>query len=129
MDQDRIAAELDSRAAAGRPSVLVDVHSFTPVFHGAARPWHIGVLHGSDSRLAHILLDLMGGEGDVVVGDNQPYAVDRVNDYTIPVHGEQRGIPHVEFEIRQDLITTEAGQEAWAERLEGWLTTALERLP
>ena len=101
---------------------------FTPVFHGAARPWHIGVLHGADSRLAHILLDLMGGQDGLVVGDNEPYAVDSVNDYTIPVHGEQRGIPHVEFEIRQDLITTEAGQAKWAERLEGWLTTALARL-
>jgi len=126
--QDFITAHLDRRQEAGRPSVLIDIHSFTPVFHGKPRPWHIGVLHGADSRLAHILLDLMGGEGDMVVGDNQPYAVDGINDYTIPVHGEQRGIPHVELEIRQDLIISEAGQEAWAERLEGWLTGALERL-
>ena len=123
-----MAAELDSRNAAGRPSVLIDVHSFTPVFHGEARPWHIGVLHGSDFRLAHILLDLMVGEGDIPVGDNEPYAVDGVNDYTIPVHGEQRGIPHVEFEIRQDLIASAAGQEEWAERLATWLTKALDRL-
>lgn len=126
--QDRLTAELDSREAAGRPTVLVDVHSFTPVFHGEPRPWHIGVLHGADSRLAHILIDLMGGEVDMEIGDNQPYAVDRINDYTIPVHGERRGIPHVELEIRQNLITTEAGQAEWAERLDGWLTKALERL-
>jgi predicted N-formylglutamate amidohydrolase len=123
--QDRVVAALDSRDEAGQPSVLIDVHSFTPVFHGETRPWHIGVLHNEDSRLAHILLDLMD---DIPVGDNQPYEVDSVNDYTIPVHGEQRGIPHVEFEIRQDLITTAAGQEEWAERLEGWLTKALDRL-
>jgi predicted N-formylglutamate amidohydrolase len=28
-----------------------------------------------------------------------------------------RGLPHVEIEIRQDLIQEEAGQAAWAERL------------
>jgi Predicted N-formylglutamate amidohydrolase len=27
-----------------------------------------------------------------------------LTDYTIPVHGERRAIPHVEIEIRQDLI-------------------------
>jgi predicted N-formylglutamate amidohydrolase len=123
--QERMVDHLDSRDEAGQPSVLIDVHSFTPVFHGEARPWHIGVLHNEDSRLAHILLDLMD---DIPVGDNQPYEVDSVNDYTIPVHGEQRGIPHVEFEIRQDLITLAAGQEEWADRLESWLTKALDRL-
>jgi predicted N-formylglutamate amidohydrolase len=33
------------------------------------------------------------------------------------VHGERRGLPHVEIEIRQDLITQPAGQREWAERL------------
>jgi predicted N-formylglutamate amidohydrolase len=66
------------------------------------------------------------GEGDLVVGENQPYAVDDVNDYTIPVHGEQRGIPHVEIEVRQDLIADDANQRAWASRLERLLPQALE---
>jgi predicted N-formylglutamate amidohydrolase len=30
------------------------------------------------------------------------------------VHGEARGIPHVEIEIRQDLIVSDAGQRRWA---------------
>ena len=63
-----------------------------------------------------------------MVGDNQPYAADLDADYTIPVHGLGRGIVNIEIEIRQDLITTEAGQDDWAGRLAGWLTAALERL-
>jgi predicted N-formylglutamate amidohydrolase len=31
---------------------------------------------------------------------------------TIPVHGERRGLPHVEIEIRQDLIAHTSGQRA-----------------
>jgi predicted N-formylglutamate amidohydrolase len=63
-----------------------------------------------------------------VVGDNQPYAVSDATDYGIPVHGEQRGIAHVELEIRQDLIADAAGRDAWAERIAGWLADALPGL-
>jgi len=120
---------LDAREAAGRPGVLVTVHSFTPVFRGVSRPWHIGVLYNRDPRLATILLDMLRGEDDLIVGDNEPYYVSDATDYTIPTHGEARGIPHVEIEIRQDQITKAAGQTLWAGRLAGWLRRALERLP
>ena len=52
-----------------------------------------------------------------MVGDNQPYSVSSSSDYAVPVHGEGRGLVHVELEIRQDLIADAAGQHAWAERL------------
>ncbi len=113
----RIAAELDRRAAAGRPTLLVAMHSFTPEMAGQRRPWHAGVLYQRDPRLAHALLRALREEGDLVVGDNQPYAVSDATDYAIPVHAERRGLAHVELEIRQDLIADAAGQQAWAERL------------
>lgn len=84
---------------------------------GAARPWHCGVLYHRDARLAHALRDALQAEGDLVVGDNQPYSVSDSSDYAIPVHGEGRGLPHVELEIRQDLIADADGQAAWARRL------------
>ena len=56
-------------------------------------------------------------EGDLQVGDNQPYAITGNSDYTVPVHGEGRGLPHVEIEIRQDLIADAAAEAAWAARL------------
>jgi predicted N-formylglutamate amidohydrolase len=124
----RIVAELDRRRAEGRPTVLIAMHSFTPVFKGVARPWHIGVLYNRDPRFAHILRDLLKAEGDLTVGDNEPYFISDESDYGIPIHGERRGIPHVELEIRQDLIIDEAGQEAWAERLARLLPRAYETL-
>jgi predicted N-formylglutamate amidohydrolase len=48
--------------------------------------------------------------------------VSDATDYTIPRHGEARGLPHVEIEIRQDLVSDEAGQTEWAHRI----TRALE---
>ena len=122
---DRIVAELDRRRATGRPTVLIAMHSFTPVFKGVARPWHVGVLYNRDPRFARAVLELLRREGDLVVGDNQPYAISDDSDYGIPVHGELRGIPHVELEIRQDLIADAAGQQAWAARLARLLPAAL----
>nr|WP_272494227.1 N-formylglutamate amidohydrolase [Stenotrophomonas mori] len=113
----RIAAELDARREAGRPTLLVMMHSFTPAMNGMQRPWQAGVLYHQDTRFAHALLAALRAEGDLVVGDNEPYAVTRTSDYAVPVHGEDRGLVHVELEIRQDLIADAAGQEAWAERL------------
>jgi predicted N-formylglutamate amidohydrolase len=121
---DRIASELDRRREAGRPSILVAVHSFTPVFLGAARRWHVGVLYNRDARVAEPLLRLLKDEGDLVVGRNEPYAASELTDFSIVVHGERRNIPHVELEIRQDLIADEAGQTAWAERLARLLPAA-----
>ena len=104
--------------------MLVALHSFTPVFRGVSRPWHVGVLFNRDARLASPLLDLLRAEGDLVVGENEPYRVTDLADYTVPVHGERRGLPHVEIEIRQDLITEPAGQERWADRLARLLPAA-----
>jgi predicted N-formylglutamate amidohydrolase len=123
----RIAAELDRRASAGRPVVLVAMHSFTPSMAGNDRPWHAGVLYQRDARFAHALLEALRDEGDLVVGDNEPYRVSDATDYAIPVHAERRGLPHVELEIRQDLIADEAGQQAWAQRLARLFTALQDR--
>jgi predicted N-formylglutamate amidohydrolase len=117
----RIAEELNRRFEAKLPAILISVHSFTPVYLGSSRPWHIGMLYGRDARIAKILLDRIRSEGEWSVGDNEPYAVTPITDYAIPVHGEGRGIPNIGLEIRQDLIADEAGQSAWAERIARWL--------
>ena len=108
---------LDARKKAGTPTLLTSLHSFTPVYAGIPRPWQAGVLYNRYSTLAHRLRDLLAAPGDLVVGDNEPYSVNDDTDYTIPVHGEQRGLSHVAIEIRQDLIGDEGGQEYWADRL------------
>jgi predicted N-formylglutamate amidohydrolase len=123
-----ITALLDRRAASGRRAVLVAMHSFTPVFKGETRNVEIGVLYNRDVRLASIMLDLFRAEGDLTVGDNAPYAITDTSDYTVPTHGEARGLPHVEIEIRQDLIADPAGQDSWAARLARLLPLADARL-
>jgi predicted N-formylglutamate amidohydrolase len=120
----RIAALLDARVAARRRTVLVAMHSFTPVFKGESRSMQVGVLFNRDARLASALLALLRAEGDIEVGENAPYAVTDTSDYGVPVHGEKRGLPHVEIEIRQDLIEDAAGQAAWAARFARLLPAA-----
>jgi predicted N-formylglutamate amidohydrolase len=125
---DRIATELDRRREAARPTTLISVHSFTPVFKTVARLWHVGVLYNRDPRFAQILMELLHREEGLVLGDNEPYSVTDASDYTIPVHGEQRDLHHVALEIRQDLITDEAGQRKLAALFVRLLPQAYERL-
>jgi predicted N-formylglutamate amidohydrolase len=125
---DRIVAELDARKTTARPTILITVHSFTPVFKDESRPWHVGVLYNRDVRLARVLLAEFRAEGGLMVGDNQPYSVSDESDYAIPIYGERRSIPHVELEIRQDLLADESGQEAWAARLARALDRAKDQL-
>ncbi len=124
----RIAAELDRRQAAGAPAILIAMHSFTPVFAGFVRPWHAGLLYHRDSPFARALLPLLRADAALTVGDNEPYAVSEATDWTIPEHGERRGIPHVGIEIRQDLVAESDGQRQWAERLAPLLVAAAARL-
>jgi predicted N-formylglutamate amidohydrolase len=125
---DRIAQELDRRRESARPPILIGVHSFTPVFKSVERSWHVGVLYNRDARIARILLELLRREAGLIVGDNEPYSVSDDSDYTIPVHGEERGLHHVALEIRQDLIAEDAGQRKWAALLARLLRQVNERL-
>ena len=124
----RITQELDQRSVQSQAPVLIAMHSFTPVFAGETRPWHVGVLYHRDTRLAHALLAALKEEPDLVVGDNQPYSISDGSDFAVPVHGEQRGLLHVELEIRQDLIADAQGQAQWAQRLARILPTLLADL-
>jgi len=88
----------------------------------------VGVLYHHETPLSRLMLDLLRAEGDLVVGANEPYAITDDSDYTVPVHGEGRGLDHVEIEIRQDLITDSDGQAAWARRMARLLREADKRL-
>ena len=124
---DAIAAELDRRQAAGGPATLIAVHSFTPVMAGVARPWQAGVLFNRAPALSLALAARLRDAG-FVVGENEPYALGDDSDYSVPVHAEARGLPYVELEVRQDLITDCVGQTAWAELLAVALPAALASL-
>jgi len=115
--QSAIAAELARRDVAGLDTILVALHSFTPTMQGAARPWQIGVLHsGGDTRFALSILRRLEARGDLVVGDNQPYAMDGI-DHSIPRHAFAARRLYAETEIRQDLLATDEQQAGWSDLL------------
>ena len=115
-----------AKLAALPHAVLLAMHSYTRQLRGRdPRPWHIGILHAGDDRLARPLIDLLEAEGDLVVGENEPYLGHLPGD-SIDRHALKQGRPNVLIEIRNDLIADEAGQKAWADRLAPILTRALE---
>lgn len=120
--QDAIAAELDRRA--DRPTILVSLHSFTPVMQGHVRPWRMGVLHRGDSAFSGRVLTLLQGELGEAAGDNEPYRMDET-DNTVPLHADPRGLDYLELEVRQDLIAEPQGQDEMAELVARVLTEAL----
>lgn len=122
---DAVRRVIGQVASVGRPPVLLGMHSFTDVWKGKMRPWHVGVLWERDRRIAMPLLAALREEGDLVVGDNQPYPGQYEGD-TMWQHGTRTGLPFCSLEIRQDLIADAAGQKAWAERLARILTQVLD---
>src|SRR5262245_18660996 len=126
---DTVETILEARKREGVPTVLIAMHSFTPVYNGTSRPWRLGLLYNRDPRLAGAVLRILNDDAAPDFGDKLPYAVHDETDYTLPVHGERRGLLHVGFEIRQDLIGERAGQSTWADSLEMLLRRVLlERL-
>ena len=124
----RIRERLDAREAAGRPTILVALHSMTDVYLGVRREMHAAILYNRDRRFAQLMLENLRREEGLNIADNEPYFVSDDTDYTIPRHGEARGLPHVEIEMRQDLLASEAGQAQWAERMSRALLAAQRTL-
>jgi predicted N-formylglutamate amidohydrolase len=119
-----IGALLDQRLAANRRTILVSQHSMTNIFRGVRRDMHAAILYNRDRRFAGLVLDMLRRETALHIADNEPYFVSDETDYTIPRHGEARGLPHVEIEIRQDLLFDDAGQAEWAARIASALRAA-----
>ncbi len=115
--RDRVVAMLDQRQRSGTPTIVFAVHSFTPVFRGVARPWQCGVLYAGAAGFGRGLVARLAADPGLNVGDNQPYQIGSNTDYTVPMHGDGRGLTAALLEIRQDLLATPAGIEEWAQRL------------
>src|SRR5262245_24294634 len=112
-----IARVVDQCLATGVAPALLSIHSFTESWKTIARPWHVGILWDKDTRLAKPLLERFYAEGDLIVGDNEPYSGQLEGD-CLWQHGTQRGLANAIIEIRQDLIRDAAGQAAWARRIQ-----------
>jgi predicted N-formylglutamate amidohydrolase len=120
-----IEQAIDGFTARGVHPAVLSIHSFTPEMAGMARPWHIGVLWNNDPRIPVPLMAALRREHGLVVGDNEPYSAREPAGYTVRIHAENRGLPHMAVEIRQDLIADAAGTREWGERLARALTPIL----
>lgn len=121
---DAITRLLDERAAAGVETILVTIHSFTPVYKGVRRPWPIGLIHGRDDRYTRAVGDALLAEWpDLALGWNEPYAALNGVTHTLEHHGDGRGLAATMVEIRHDEILEPAGVTFWSDRL----ARALER--
>jgi len=112
-----VARRIDAMLASGTPPAILSIHSYTPVWKGAQRPWHAGILWDKDPRFALPLLEKLRAEPGLRVGDNEPYLGALKND-TMYRHATARGLAHVLLEVRNDLIAAPAGVLEWADRLE-----------
>ena len=120
-----IDAVLDNRAAAGRPTILVAIHSFTPVYKGVSRPWPIGLIHGVDTTYTKAVFDAVRAEQPGLnVGWNEPYAALNGVTYTLEHHGDGRSLVSTMIEIRHDEILEPEGVTHWASLLARCLETA-----
>ncbi|MDR3476336.1 MAG: N-formylglutamate amidohydrolase [Devosia sp.] len=120
-----IAAVLDARAAAGRETILIAMHSFTPVYRGVERPWPVGLIHGIDTTYTRaVYAALEAAAPDLYVGWNEPYAALNGVTYTLEHHGDGRGLPSTMIEIRHDEILEPEGVARWASLLARCLEAA-----
>jgi predicted N-formylglutamate amidohydrolase len=125
---DEIDSCLDRRRADRRPTALIAIHSFTPVYFGKARPWQVGILFDDDRRLADLLIGGFESDPALTVGVNEPYSPADGVYYTLRRHAQPQGLPSVMIEIRNDEISDEASQRSWAEQLADILFAATPRL-
>lgn len=112
--QRKLAETIAARRAAGRETVIVTVHTFTPVYKGVARDVEIGILHDRDARLADAMLAQGAAGHHFAVRRNEPYGPSDGVTHTLIEHGLANGLLNVMIEIRNDLVRDEAGQEVVA---------------
>ncbi len=125
---DYITEFLSNRERDGRVSIVISIHSFTPVFHKERRSIEIGILCDRDRRLSGRLYEYLKPIMVTDVAMNVPYFMSRETDFTIPVHGEDRGLLCSEIEIRNDLISDCSGVAQWALLLADTITDSLRTL-
>jgi predicted N-formylglutamate amidohydrolase len=107
--------------------VLVTIHSFTPVFHGAPRDVEIGVLHDSDSRLADAMLRDTA-HVPWTVRRNEPYGPKDGVTHTLKEHALEQGHLNVMLEVRNDLIADETAQADMARLMSDWVERAIAQV-
>jgi len=119
---------LEARKANALPTVLMTIHSFTPLYFGKPRNVEIGILHDTDSRLADAMLTRSDLIAPRVVERNSPYGPADGVTHSLKIHGVEHRLMNVMIEVRNDLLETEEMQNAIADELLGLLAPSLKEL-
>ena len=119
---------ISARQAANRPTILVTMHSFTPVYHGQFREVEIGILNDDDSRLADAMLANTHLLPHRRIERNEPYGPADGVTHSLKIHGQENGLANVMLEVRNDLLRTPADEQVMADELLTLLTPALKAL-
>lgn len=122
---DAITARLEQFEARDICPAFIAVHTCTPEFDRIVRPWHIGIMWDVDPRIPRAVMDYFEQFDDICIGDNEPYSGRHPHDFTIDYHAEPGGLPHIGFEVRQDLVNDRDGARKWAGILAGALRGVL----
>jgi len=113
-----VTERLDRLCEQAPEPLVIAVHTFTPIMNGHERPWHVGVLSNEDRRVASPLIEALGREAGLCVGDNEPYSAMEPLGYSMVTHCRDRLLPHALLEVRQDLVADAAGVARWSAILE-----------
>ncbi|KAA0700371.1 N-formylglutamate amidohydrolase [Neorhizobium sp. P12A] len=123
---DRIRALLADRSARGQATMIVTIHSFTPVYLGKSRAVELGILHDEDSRLADRMLSAATKAAVYRTERNEPYGPKDGVTHTLKLHGIANGLHNVMIEVRNDLIVDEVSQRVMADYLSGLIQQSLD---
>jgi len=92
-------------AGADAHTLLLVMHSFTPIWDGVPRTMDAGVIFTPDqAELGQRAITAMSALG-LRVAANAPYAAGGGMAYSLERHGPAYGVPHLELELNQALLT------------------------
>ena len=118
-----VSKVLDAR---GPDTIIVTMHSFTPIYHGKPRVVELGLLHDSDSRLVDAMLSHADTLPHRRIERNAPYGPEDGVTHSLKIHAQSRGLANVMVEVRNDLLKTEKGIATMAQELLTLLSAALQ---
>lgn len=116
---------LDER---GPDTVIVTVHSYTPVYFGKLREVEIGLLHDDDSRLVDAMLERSSTLLHRKIERNEPYGPQDGVTHSLKLHALSRGLANVMIEVRNDLMRTDADIEEITQELLSMLVPAMDEI-
>jgi predicted N-formylglutamate amidohydrolase len=117
---------IEQLLAQRQPSLLLSVHSFTPVLHGRPRRFDVGVLFDQYSHEAEAVGSALATAG-FRVRYNEPYSALDGLIFSARAHGQRSGVPYLELELNNGLLRDETGARRLGQRVAAVLGHVLRK--